>query len=90
MARKWPKVFSNAVDPGWVPTRMGGRGAPDDLEKGHLTQTWLATSDDASARTSGKYWYHRAPRAPATQALDVQFQDALIDRLAALTGYKLF
>ena len=25
VARQWPKVLSNAVDPGWVPTRMGGQ-----------------------------------------------------------------
>src|SRR3954451_11637103 len=31
VARLWPDVLSNAVDPGWVPTRMGGPGAPDDL-----------------------------------------------------------
>lgn len=89
LARKWPKVLSNAVDPGWVPTKMGGRGAPDDLREGHLTQTWLATSDDQAALASGKYWHHRAPRPPAAQALDVRFQDELLARLAALTGYVL-
>ena len=47
VARHWPDVLSNAVDPGWVPTKMGGPGAPDDLTQGHLTQTWLAVSDDA-------------------------------------------
>ena len=26
-ARKWPQVFANAVNPGWVPTKMGGPGA---------------------------------------------------------------
>ena len=58
IARLWPGVASNAVDPGWVPTRMGGPGAPDDLRLGHLTQEWLATSDDPEARTSGGYWHH--------------------------------
>ena len=33
VARLWPEVCSNAVDPGWVPTRMGGSSAPDDLER---------------------------------------------------------
>ncbi|MFL5773582.1 MAG: SDR family NAD(P)-dependent oxidoreductase, partial [Flavisolibacter sp.] len=37
VARNWPDVFANAVDPGWVPTKMGGRGAPDDLHKGYET-----------------------------------------------------
>jgi NAD(P)-dependent dehydrogenase (short-subunit alcohol dehydrogenase family) len=30
VARRWPGVLSNAVEPGWVPTKMGGPGAPDD------------------------------------------------------------
>ena len=55
-ARLRPDVLSNAVDPGWVPTRMGGRNAPDDLELGHQTQEWLAVSEDAQALTSGGYW----------------------------------
>ncbi|MET4519586.1 NAD(P)-dependent dehydrogenase (short-subunit alcohol dehydrogenase family) [Bradyrhizobium sp. I1.7.5] len=28
LARRWPRVLSNAVDPGWARTRMGGEGAP--------------------------------------------------------------
>jgi NAD(P)-dependent dehydrogenase (short-subunit alcohol dehydrogenase family) len=89
VAKRWPKVLSNAVDPGWVPTKMGGSGAPDDLEQGHLTQTWLAASDDAAARTSGKYWHHRQQREPARQANDAAFQDELLTRLASLTGYEM-
>lgn len=89
VARRWPKVYSNAVDPGWVPTKMGGRGAPDDLEQGHLTQTWLATSDDAAAKTSGGLWHHRKRQEPAAQSLDVSFQDELVAKLATMTGVKL-
>ena len=59
VARRWPDVLSNAVDPGWVPTKMGGPGATDDLEQGHLTQTWLAVSEDPAAKVSGGYWHHR-------------------------------
>jgi NAD(P)-dependent dehydrogenase (short-subunit alcohol dehydrogenase family) len=89
IARRWPGVLSNAVDPGWVPTKMGGRGAPDDLEQGHLTQTWLATSDDAAAKTSGGLWHHRQRQEPAAQSLDVRFQDELVAKLATMTGVKL-
>ena len=89
IARVWPEVRSNAVDPGWVPTRMGGPGASDDLEMGHLTQTWLAASDDTAAAVSGGYWYHRQQQAPAPDAGDPAFQDELMDRLAALTGVAL-
>jgi NAD(P)-dependent dehydrogenase (short-subunit alcohol dehydrogenase family) len=89
IARRWPKVYSNAVDPGWVPTKMGGRGAPDDLEQGHLTQTWLATSEDAAAKSSGGLWHHRRRQEPATQSLDTRFQDELVAKLASMTGVKL-
>jgi NAD(P)-dependent dehydrogenase (short-subunit alcohol dehydrogenase family) len=90
IARKWPKILSNAVDPGWVPTKMGGAGAPDDLEQGHLTQTWLAASDDPPAKVSGGYWFHRKQQKPAAPALDTAFQDGLTARLAELTGVALF
>jgi NAD(P)-dependent dehydrogenase (short-subunit alcohol dehydrogenase family) len=49
VARCWPDVLTNAVDPGWVPTKMGGPGAPDDSASRHLTHTWLAVSDDRVA-----------------------------------------
>ncbi len=90
LARAWPEVLSNAVDPGWVPTKMGGPGATGDLELGYLTQTWLAVSNDTAATVSGGYWYHRQRLEPAPQARDPAFQDKLMDRLAALTGIALF
>jgi NAD(P)-dependent dehydrogenase (short-subunit alcohol dehydrogenase family) len=90
VARHWPDVLSNAVDPGWVPTKMGGAGAPDDLEMGHLTQTWLAVSNDPAARASGAYWHHRKQQNPAAEAVDPGFQDQLMDKLAELTGISLF
>jgi NAD(P)-dependent dehydrogenase (short-subunit alcohol dehydrogenase family) len=77
VARRWPDVLSNAVDPGWVPTKMGGSGAPDDFDQGYLTQTWLAVSVDPAATVSGRYWHHRRPHAPATEASDPVFQDKL-------------
>jgi len=89
VARLWPNVFSNAVDPGWVPTRMGGPGAPDDLRLGHLTQEWLATSDDPDARTSGGYWHHQRRIEPHPAARDPQFQDQLLDDLARFTTTRL-
>ena len=88
-ARRWPGVRSNAVDPGWVPTRMGGPGAPDDLELGHVTQAWLAASDHPEAAGSGGYWYHQRRQAPAAAVADERFQDALLGELARLTGVRL-
>jgi NAD(P)-dependent dehydrogenase (short-subunit alcohol dehydrogenase family) len=89
VARMWPEVCSNAVDPGWVPTRMGGAGAPDDLRLGHLTQEWLATSEDPDARTSGGYWYHQQRIEPHPAVRDRRFQDQLLDELAGFTGTRL-
>ncbi|HEY5820724.1 MAG TPA: SDR family NAD(P)-dependent oxidoreductase [Propionibacteriaceae bacterium] len=86
IARLRPEVASNAVDPGWVPTKMGGAGAPDDLQLGHLTQEWLATSDEPEARSSGGYWFHRRRQPPHAAAQEVQFQDRLIATLEAVTG----
>ena len=89
VARIWPDVYSNAVDPGWVPTRMGGPGAPDDLRLGHLTQEWLATSDEPEALTSGGYWFHQRLRTPQPAVRDLRFQDDLLDALARFTGVPL-
>ena len=89
VARIWPDVYSNAVDPGWVPTRMGGAGAPDDLRLGHLTQEWLATSDEPEARSSGGYWFHQRLRTPHPAVRDTHFQERLLDALASWTGVPL-
>ena len=90
VARCWPDALSNAVDPGWVATKMGGPGAPDDFEMGYRTQTWLAVSDDPAAAVSGRYWHHRQPQCPAREVSDTRFQDQLSSKLAELTGVPLF
>jgi NAD(P)-dependent dehydrogenase (short-subunit alcohol dehydrogenase family) len=86
VARRWPGVASNAVNPGWVPTRMGGAGAPDDLEEGNLTQAWLAEGGDADARRSGRYLYHRRPGDLHPMARDEVLQDTLLDLCQKASG----
>jgi len=54
VARKWPDVLSNAVESEWVATKIGGPGAPNDLDAGAETQVWLATSADPEAIVSGQ------------------------------------
>jgi NAD(P)-dependent dehydrogenase (short-subunit alcohol dehydrogenase family) len=88
-ARRWPDTISHAVDPGWVATRMGGSSATDDLEQGHLTQTWLAVSGSSAATRSGAVWHHRRPAPIAAAARDSGFQDRLLERLAEMTGVDL-
>ncbi len=89
LARRWPNVMSNAVDPGWVRTRMGGAGAPVDLDTGQRTQAWLAVSNEPAALVSGRYWHHMRQEQPASEASDPRFQDQLLARLAELTGVVL-
>lgn len=89
IARRWPAVLSNALEPGWVPTRMGGPGAPDDMDQAHRTQAWLAAGDDAAARVTGRYFYHLKPMAPNPQAQDAALQDRLIDLCAGYSGIAL-
>jgi len=89
MARRWPDVLSNALEPGWVPTRMGGPGAPDDMDQAHRTQAWLAASDDPKARVTGRYFYHLRPLASNPQAADIGLQDRLIALCEELCGVHL-
>ena len=77
------------LGPGWVATRMGGAGAPDDLAQGPVTQAWLAVSDDPAATVSGGYFYHQQRRQPNPAARDTALQDALLAYCADLTGTPL-
>jgi NAD(P)-dependent dehydrogenase (short-subunit alcohol dehydrogenase family) len=89
LSRRWPRVLSNAVDPGWARTKMGGAGAPVTVETGQKTQTWLAVSDDPAALVSGRYWHHLRQQEPASEAVDPDFQNKLVDKLREMTGVAL-
>ena len=89
VARRWPGVLSNALEPGWVPTRMGGPGAPDDLSLAPVTQAWLAVSSDPGALVTGGYFYHQRPRSTHPAASDAGLQDRLLSYCADLTGTAL-
>jgi NAD(P)-dependent dehydrogenase (short-subunit alcohol dehydrogenase family) len=89
VARLWQNVLSNAMTPGWVPTKMGGAGAPDDIAQSHLTQAWLATSDDPEAKTTGGYFYHLKRREPNREAREESVQDRLIDICQEISGIRM-
>ena len=89
IARRWPGVFSNSLEPGWVATRMGGSGAPDDINQAHLTQVWLAAGDDPKADVTGQYFYHLRRTKPNAQAQDPALQDHLISICAEIAGVPL-
>ena len=89
IARRWPSVLSNALEPGWVPTKMGGSSATDDLDQAHRTQVWLAVSDDPAASVSGEYFYHMEKRHPLPATRDASIQDRLLDFCSRVTRVEL-
>jgi NAD(P)-dependent dehydrogenase (short-subunit alcohol dehydrogenase family) len=89
VARRWPDVLANAMTPGWVPTRMGGPGAPDDMDQAHRTQAWLAVSDAPAARVTGNFFYHLKVRDVHPAARDEALQDRLLDYCRAQSGVAL-
>jgi NAD(P)-dependent dehydrogenase (short-subunit alcohol dehydrogenase family) len=86
VARKWPDVLSNALEPGWVATKMGGPGAPDDLDEAPKTQVWLATSEDRAAKVTGGYFYHLKPRRANPVASEKSVQEGFLSECARLSG----
>lgn len=89
IARRWPDVLSNAVDPGWARTRMGGSSAPVSVNEGQRTQSWLAISDEPAAKVSGRYWRKMHAERAAPEATDVTYQEELVAALTAFTGVEL-
>lgn len=89
LSRLWHDTTVNAVDPGWVPTKMGGRTAPDDFGRGYEKQKWLAVSTEAEALTSGGYWHYKKRYQPHELCSDTRFQSLLIEHLEKMTGIQL-
>jgi NAD(P)-dependent dehydrogenase (short-subunit alcohol dehydrogenase family) len=87
VARLWPDVRSNTMEPGWVRTKMGGSGAPGDVAAGADTQVWLATG--AAGALSGRYLEHRRERPPHPGASEPAVQQQLLDVCAQASGVPL-
>ena len=86
VARHWSSVLVNALHPGWVPTKMGGNKAPDDLEQGFQTQIWLSTSTDNNAQVSGRYFFHKKESRYHLDADNTELQDQLLSVCSTFTG----
>ena len=89
VARRWPEVHSNALEPGWVATRMGGAHATGDLDAAPRTQAWLAAGDDAATDVTGGYFFHMRPRKPSGAVHDPVRQDMLLAACARISGVSL-
>ncbi|KAI0130372.1 short chain dehydrogenase [Xylariales sp. AK1849] len=82
------KVACNSMDPGWVATKMGGAGAPDDIDAAVETYAMLAEGKGAAQGQTGKYWYQSGERKFKTAAGDEQKQNQLIGILQDMSGIK--
>lgn len=89
VARKWKDTYTNAVDPGWVATKMGGSGAPDSLEKGYETQVWLAVSEEPEAKVSGQLFHHKRTVKFLQAAKDRTVQEKFLAECEKITGVRL-
>lgn len=89
IARRWPGVCSNALEPGWVATKMGGSHATGDLDAAHRTQAWLATCDDPATQVTGGYFFHMRPRKPNGAIHDAERQDMLLAACERFSGVTL-
>jgi NAD(P)-dependent dehydrogenase (short-subunit alcohol dehydrogenase family) len=88
VSRHWPGTLTNAVDPGWVKTRMGGPYAPDPLPLGADTQIWLATSNEPAALVTGRYWKRRRQLVVNPVAKDEALQERFLQICASLSDVK--
>jgi len=88
VARKYPDMYSNSVDPGWVPTKMGGANAPDDLEKGYETQVWLAVSNEKEVKTSGHYFHHKKQNRYLQIAKNTEVQERFLSDCEQLSNVR--
>jgi NAD(P)-dependent dehydrogenase (short-subunit alcohol dehydrogenase family) len=88
IANKWSGVYANTVDPGWVPTKMGGPNAPDNLQKGVETQVWLAVSNDEKTKVSGAYFHHKKADHYSKAADDLSVQQEFLAVFERITGVR--
>jgi hypothetical protein len=86
VARRWPRVLSNAMDPGWVPTQIGGTSAPGSVAEGAATGVWLAVSNDAAAKVTGQFFFHKRVQSPNPEAADRSLQDCLVAECERVSG----
>lgn len=89
-ARRWPDVQSNALDPGWVATKMGGSGATGSADAAVETYVMLAEGEEADAKKSGQYFRPgRKVGSPQKATGDEKLQDRLLEVCSEFSGVQL-
>ena len=88
-ARLWPGVASNSMDPGWVPTKMGGSGATGDIQAAVDTYVMLAEGNGGAAGVTGKYLANRKVTDPKAITDDIEAQDRLLKAFEEISGVSI-
>ncbi|WP_420118499.1 SDR family NAD(P)-dependent oxidoreductase [Micromonospora sp.] len=87
VARRWPATLSNALDPGWVRTRMGGAAAPTSPDDAARAQVRLAVGTEPDVLVSGRYVSARDWRPSPSRVAGLG--EDLLAHCAQLTGVSL-
>ena len=89
-ARRYPDVQSNALDPGWVATKMGGSSATGDLERAVETYVMLAEGEEEDAKKTGRYFRPgKQESQPEKEVDDEKLQDQLLSVCEQISGVKI-
>jgi NAD(P)-dependent dehydrogenase (short-subunit alcohol dehydrogenase family) len=82
VARTWPDVESNSLDPGWQPTKMGGYSASGNTDDAVGTYVYLA---EGKNEATSKYYYSSKAANPVKEATDTALQDQYMNAMAQIT-----
>ncbi|CAI6330520.1 unnamed protein product [Periconia digitata] len=89
-ARRWPDVIATSLDPGWVPTKMGGSSATETADAAAETYVMLAEGEEPAAQKSGGYFRpSRQVATPKSITEDEKVQDQLLSICEKFTGVSL-
>ncbi|KAI0432755.1 short chain dehydrogenase [Xylaria sp. FL1042] len=84
-------VVAHSADPGWVPTKMGGAGAPGDIDESDRLYVMLAEGSGEAEGKNGCYWANGkiGPAQSKKETYDEEAQDALLSKLEEITGVRV-
>ncbi|KAI1367620.1 short chain dehydrogenase [Xylaria arbuscula] len=84
-------VVAHSVDPGWVPTKMGGAGAPGNINESERLYVMLAEGTGEAEGKNACFWENgkKGPAQVKQDAYDEKAQDALLKKLEGITGVKV-
>ncbi|KAI0204781.1 short chain dehydrogenase [Astrocystis sublimbata] len=81
-------VTTHSVDPGWVPTKMGGAGAPGNIQESERLYVMLAEGSGEANGKNACFWENgkRDPVKAVKDAYDEKAQNALLRKLEDVTA----